>query len=88
MNNDKRKSLAQALTGIISNNFNATEISETKVIRQKNRQNKKVIAGYFDLEVARQLKQIAAVEDTTLQDLLAEALNELFLKRKMATIAK
>jgi hypothetical protein len=51
------------------------------------RQGKKVIAGFFDLAVSRRLKQIGLERDLTIQDLLKEALNDLFRKHKKPTIA-
>lgn len=52
-----------------------------------SRVGKKVIAGYFDPAVAKQLKQMAVDGDTTMQALLAEALNELFQKHGKPTLA-
>lgn len=46
--------------------------------RPPSRQGKKAITGFFDPAVSRQLKQLALEEDTTVQALLAEALNKLF----------
>lgn len=51
------------------------------------RQGKKIIAGYFDAAVSKQLKQMALDEDTNIQALLREALNDLFTKRGKAPIA-
>ncbi len=45
-----------------------------------SRQGKKAITGHFAPAVSRQLKQIALDHDTTVQALLAEALNDLFVK--------
>ena len=52
-----------------------------------SRQGTKHIGGYFAPEVSRQLRTIAAVEDTSNQKLLAEALDMLFQSRKMPMIA-
>jgi hypothetical protein len=52
-----------------------------------SRQGKKALTGYFDPEVLKQLKVMAASEDTTIQALLAEALNELFKKHGKPHIA-
>ena len=41
----------------------------------------KLIGGHFEPAVARQLRLIAAEEDTTIQALLAEALDLLFVKK-------
>lgn len=53
-----------------------------------SRRGKKVIAGYFDPAVSRQLKQLAVENDTTVQALLAEALNLLFIERGKLPIAE
>lgn len=52
-----------------------------------SRQGKKAIAGHFDPAVSKQLKQLALEQDTTVQDLLAEALNDLFEKYDKKPIA-
>lgn len=46
------------------------------------------VTGYFDPEVKRQLRIIAAEGNTTIQELLVEALNDLFAKRGKSEIAK
>ncbi|WP_235031652.1 ribbon-helix-helix domain-containing protein [Geminicoccus flavidas] len=40
----------------------------------------KQVAGHFPAEVAWQLRELAVAERTTVQDLLGEALNDLFQK--------
>jgi hypothetical protein len=45
-----------------------------------SRQGKKALTGYFDPEALKQLKVMAAAEDTTIQALMSEALNDLFKK--------
>jgi hypothetical protein len=52
-----------------------------------SRSGKKAISGFFEIEVSRQLKVIAANNDTTVQDLLGEALNLLFEKYGVDAIA-
>ncbi|MEJ1934635.1 ribbon-helix-helix domain-containing protein [Nostoc sp. NIES-2111] len=52
-----------------------------------SRQGKKAIAGHFDPAVSKQLKQLALEQDTTVQALLAEALNDLFDKYGKKPIA-
>lgn len=47
----------------------------------------KLIGGHFDRTVSRQLKEIAVAEDTTVQALVAEALDMLFHSRQKPTIA-
>ena len=39
------------------------------------------IGGYFEPEVARRLRMLASEEETTVQELLTEALSLLFTKR-------
>jgi len=48
---------------------------------------KKQLAGFFDPAVNRQLKQIALDEESTVQALLAEGINEVFAKRGKPPIA-
>ena len=38
------------------------------------------VSGHFPKEVRRQMKQLGATYDRTIQDLLAEAINDLFAK--------
>lgn len=52
-----------------------------------SRQGKKALTGYFDPEVLKQLKVMALADDTTVQALLTEALNDLFKKRGKPHIA-
>jgi predicted HicB family RNase H-like nuclease len=56
-------------------------------LRPPSRQGKKTIAGHFDPAVSRQLREIALAEDSSVQELLREALNDLFLKRGRPPIA-
>ena len=52
-----------------------------------SRRGKKNISGYFSPEVHRQLRVIAAEEDKNLQQILGDALNELFERRGKPPIA-
>lgn len=52
-----------------------------------SRKGQKLIAGHFDPAVSKQLRQIALDENTTVQELLREAINDLFIKRGKASIA-
>ena len=45
-----------------------------------SREGKSNVTGYFDPAVKRQLRILAAEQDTTIQALLGEALNDLFAK--------
>ena len=46
-----------------------------------SRMGRKLVAGHFDPKVAKQLKLLAAEEETTIQALLEEALDLLFVKK-------
>jgi hypothetical protein len=47
---------------------------------QPSRQGKRLVGGHFDPLVAKELKRLALDHDVTVQALLAEALNDLFIK--------
>jgi hypothetical protein len=55
--------------------------------RPKSRLGKKVISGFFDKEVSRQLSRLAIDQDRTKEDLLREAINDLFAKYHLPSIA-
>ena len=57
-----------------------TEIADTSKATRPGRQQTKLIGGHFDPIVSRQLKQLALDENSSVQALLAEALNDLFIK--------
>ena len=52
-----------------------------------SRKGKKAVTGFFDPIVSRQLKQLALDEDKTIQSLLSESLNDLFIKYNHKPIA-
>ena len=60
---------------------------EIRPFRVPSRRGKKTIAGFFDPAASRQLRQIALDEGTNVQDLLREAINDLFEKRGRPRIA-
>ena len=62
-------------------------VPETHKQRCPSRQGQKMIAGYFDPMVHRQLKMLCLEEDTTIQYLLTDALNGLFEKHGKPPIA-
>jgi hypothetical protein len=55
--------------------------------RPKSRIGKKVISGFFQKEVSRQLSKLAIDQDRTNEDLLREAINDLFAKYHLPSIA-
>ena len=48
--------------------------------------NRKHVGGYFEPEVARRLRMLASEEDTTVQELLTEALRLMFKKRGLSVL--
>lgn len=52
-----------------------------------SRVGKRSVTGHFDPAVVRQLKLLAIDRDTSIQGLLAEALNDLFEKHKLNPVA-
>ena len=85
----RKKNLAEALQKVAQ----PQEVASPSVARQPSgnlapsREGKKAVTGFFDLAVSRQLKRIALEEDSNIQALLREALNDLFTKRGKAPIA-
>ena len=52
-----------------------------------SRKSTKHVGGYFDPAVSRQLREIALVEDSSVQVLLGEAIDMLFQSRRKPMIA-
>ena len=52
-----------------------------------SRQGKKMISGHFDKDVHRQLKMLALEQETSIQNLLSQALNALFERNDKPPIA-
>lgn len=57
------------------------EEAEPEKFYRPSREGRKLIAGHFDPKVAKQLKLLAVEGDTTVQALLEEALDLLFVKK-------
>lgn len=57
------------------------------VARTPSRVGKKTVAAHFDPAVSRQLKEIGIPRDRSTQDLLREAINDLFTKYGKPPIA-
>jgi hypothetical protein len=85
----RKQNLADALQKVAQPN----EVAGPSVARNSSanmapsREGKKAITGFFDPAISRQLKQIALEEDSNIQALLREALNDLFIKRGRSPIA-
>ena len=56
--------------------------------RPPSRQGKKALGAFVSQETSKQLKQIALDENTSVQDLVIEALNDLFIKHGKRAIAE
>ena len=59
----------------------------TQAKQPPSRNGKRQVAAYFPVPVQRQLKLLMVEHDTTVQNLLAEALNDLFAKYGKPEIA-
>ena len=61
-----------------------TEIAKsqptTKSKKPPSRINTKAITGHFDPSISKQLKMFAITQDSSIQELLREAINDLFVK--------
>lgn len=55
--------------------------------RSPGRAGKKVISGFFDPKASKQLARLAIDQDRSNEDLLREALNDLFSKYQLPPIA-
>ena len=61
--------------------------NNTQAKRPKSREGKKMIAGHFAPEVTWQLRKLALDQQTTVQSLLEEALNDLFEKNHLPRLS-
>ncbi|MGI2906952.1 ribbon-helix-helix domain-containing protein [Tolypothrix sp. VBCCA 56010] len=62
--------------------------NNSKSARPPSRQGKKALGAFVSQETSKQLKQIALDENTSVQDLVVEALNDLFVKYGKRPIAE
>ncbi|HWZ51724.1 MAG TPA: ribbon-helix-helix domain-containing protein [Granulicella sp.] len=99
----KRNSMAQALSQAAGHAYSRPSPPENKAgdpaqghenrsIKRlaavaPSRTGKKPVTGFFEPEVSRQLKKAALEQDKTMQQLLQEALNDLFRKYDLPPIA-
>ena len=90
---NKRANLAAALQTATRGGEAATPAWTTTATvtpigaRTPSRIGKKTVAAHFDPAVSKQLKQIGLEADRSTQDLLREAINDLFAKYGKASIA-
>ena len=77
----RKPSLTEALNSAGKNEDKPVKQNTSQKTKSgSSRTGKKLIAGHFDPDVHRQLKQLSVSADTSIQDLLAEALDDLFQK--------
>lgn len=63
-------------------------LAEPAKFHRPSREGRRLIAGHFEPKIAKQLKLLAAEEDTTVQSLLEEALDLLFVKKGKNTLTR
>lgn len=61
--------------------------SNSPPARAKHRVGKKAITGFFDPAVSKQLKRLAVDKESSIQELMRDALNSLFEKHGQSKIA-
>ena len=86
----KRSSLGEALrqaSGKGEPKAPAEPAAASKSPITPGRRGKKTIAGFFDPAASQQLRRMALEEGSNVQELLREAINDLFEKRGKARIA-
>lgn len=97
----KRASMAQALSVAAGHAFSrppeSTTILESQLPEKArahllravppSREGKKPVTGFFSPEISRQIKKLGLDQDKSMQNLLQEALNDLFRKYDLPPIA-
>lgn len=97
----KRASMAQALSAAAGHAFSRPVASTTESVPSEaqiskpnllrvvppSREGKKPVTGFFSPETSRQIKKLGLDCDKTMQELLQEALNDLFRKYDLPPIA-
>lgn len=80
-----RQSSAQVTAG---NTAAPPPDAKRAAVQRPSREGKRLIAGHFSPAVAKQLKMLAVEEDKSVQGLLEEALDLLFVKKGKGHIGK
>ncbi len=85
----KKENLAAALHKASGKNHIVVPpaVSDTKTKATSSRATTRAVGGHFDPAVQRQIRQMALDKDSTVQELLREALNDLFIKYNRNPIA-
>ena len=79
--------LQQATAGKPERSIPPAQAARRPYPQPPSRSGKKTIAGHFDPAVSRQLRQLALEEDSSVQDLLRQAINDLFEKKNKPRLA-
>jgi len=85
-----KPTLAETFSGTEQIQQAAVDVETTRkppAMVPPSRQGKKMISGHFDKDVHRQLKMLALEKETSIQNLLSQALNALFERNDMPPIA-
>lgn len=89
-----KKNTLQAMLDRVKNTNQTTINSDknsdksSKKTSLSSRNGTKLIGGHFSPEVSAQLRIIAAEEDSTIQNLLGEAIDDLFIKKGRSRIVR
>ena len=78
---------ANPVIGAVSTSPKQVKSGAGQEAHPPSRAGKRQVAAYFPVPVQRQLKLLTVENDTTVQNLLAEALNDLFAKYGKPEIA-
>jgi hypothetical protein len=83
----KRGKLGDALLQAANNEVTKETVVEDAASPQKRKTGKVLVGALFDPAVRRQLKVVEAETDQNLQQVLSEAINDLFVKYRKNPIA-
>jgi hypothetical protein len=82
-----KNTLADALQSAVRGTGEEAPYQTNTNTAKGTREGKKAVIGFFAPEVSAQLKHLAIDKQATLQLLLAEAINDFFIKNKLPPIA-
>ena len=88
MSNKFAQALKKSEKGVTADVPVAVAAASASPHARPSRKGVKHVGGYFEPQVSKQLRQIALDEDSSVQDLLAEAIDMLFHSRQKPTIAR
>ena len=88
MSNKFAEALRKTDKSTPTESFRAEAVTTESPHARPSRKGVKHVGGYFTPLVSKQLRQIALDEDSSVQELLAEAIDMLFESRQRPTIAR